>query len=112
MLQQEVIKPVSSRSRLIGPATFETIPEEDETALSLEDSSVARGEFSDEITAVKNEEDAGKVQEEEEGKGEAREEEKGNKDQTESQRETEIATANDIPREDESQNLEEQTVTA
>ena len=30
---------MSSRSRLIGPATFETIPEEDETA--LEDSFVA-----------------------------------------------------------------------
>lgn len=30
---QEDVKPVSSRSRLIGPVTFETIPEEDETVL-------------------------------------------------------------------------------
>lgn len=41
-----IIKPVSSRSRLIGPATFETIPEEDETA--LEDSLVVSGPPRDE----------------------------------------------------------------
>ena len=35
---REDVKPVSSRSRLIGSTTFETIPEEDETA--LEDSLV------------------------------------------------------------------------
>ena len=31
--QKEFVKPVSSRSCLIEPATFETIPEKDESAL-------------------------------------------------------------------------------
>jgi hypothetical protein len=31
--QKEFVKPVSSISRLIEPATFETIPEEDESVL-------------------------------------------------------------------------------
>ena len=40
---REDVKPVSSRSRLIGSTTFETIPEEDETA--LEDSLVVGKEM-------------------------------------------------------------------
>ena len=54
---EDFVKPVSSRSRLIGPATFETIPEEDESA--LEDSLVVQANIEEDRSERKEGENDG-----------------------------------------------------
>ena len=115
--QQEVIKPVSSKSRLIRQANFETIPEEDETVLDnslVADENPDREEDGEENNAARNTEEK-EEEKQEQGKEDEREGDgtevdgKNDKDgQIESYR---AGEEGEVARDGGSENLHEETVT-